>query len=190
MERGPLACTDAERRAAVALAEELRAARRDAVLQARWVRPGWPAGWALFAVAGVLGTVLSVAHPDTGVAVTGAGLALGAAHGRGRLPLGRARATQDVVARARARARVAVVVMAAVDRPRAAVLSEVPGALWWPHGALALATALAAARAAGAAGTLLGAAQLVPAAILLIATAALIEAAAAPARPADDAATE
>jgi hypothetical protein len=190
MERGPLACTDAERRAALALAGELRAARRSVELQARWVRPGWPAWQALCAAAGVVGTVLSVSHPVAGVVVTGAGLVVGVAHGRGRLVLGRARATQDVVAAARAPSRVAVVVMAAVDRPRAAAIAQSPTALWWVHGALALAAGLAAARVAGAEGTLLGAAQLVPAALLLIATAALLEAAAAPPRPADDAATE
>jgi len=36
MDRGPLACTDAERRAALALAARLRGAGRPARIEARW----------------------------------------------------------------------------------------------------------------------------------------------------------
>ncbi|MEA2276671.1 MAG: hypothetical protein QOC78_1631 [Solirubrobacteraceae bacterium] len=190
MERGPLACTDAERRAALALAARLRERGRAPRLEARWVRPGWPAWQALCAAAGVIASVLSVRHALTGLIVAAAALVLSAVHGRGRLPLGRARATQDVVARARAPARVAVVVLAAVDRPRAALLRQVPAPMAWLLGALLATVAFAVARLAGAGGTLLGAAQLVPAAVLLLATGALLEAAAARPEPADAAATD
>ncbi|MGZ8634123.1 MAG: hypothetical protein ACXWZZ_09770, partial [Solirubrobacteraceae bacterium] len=79
MGRGPLACTDAERRAALALAGELRGAGRAPRLEAHWVRPGWPAWQALCAVAGVAGGVLSVDRPRAGLIVAAAALALSAA---------------------------------------------------------------------------------------------------------------
>jgi hypothetical protein len=190
MDRGPLACTDAERRAALALAARLRAAGRAARIEARWVRPAWPAWQALFAAAGVVGSVLSVDRPTAGLIVTAAALAVSFAHGRGRLPLGRARATQDVVAPPSAPREVALVVLAAIDRPRATVLRRVPAPLAWLQGALALAAALAAARVAGAAGVALGAGQLVPAVLLLLAVAAFLDAAAQPPARADAAATD
>jgi hypothetical protein len=190
VDRGPLACTDAERRAALALLRRLRRARRSPRVEARWVRPGWPAWQALCAVAGVVGAVLSVDHPLAGLIVAAGAFALSVAHGRGLLPLGRARATQDVVARAREPRAVALIVLAAVDRPRTTVLWRVPAALEWLQGALAVTVALAGARVAGADGTLLGLAQLVPAAVALAAAASLVDAIVAPAAEADSAAAD
>ena len=189
MDRGPLACTDAERRAALALAAELRAAGRAPRLEARWVRPGWPAWHALCAIAGVVASVISVDYPLTGLVVVGVALAVSLGHGRGRLPLGRARATQDVVAPAPAPRTATLVVLAAVDRPRTSVLDRVPAPLLWLHGALLLTTGFVAARLAGAEGTLLGACQLVPTVVLLLAAAALLDAAFEPPAPSDAAAT-
>ena len=142
MDRGPLACTDAERRAALALLRRLRRARRSPRVEARWVRPGWPAWQALCAVAGVVAAVLSVDHALAGLILAAAALVVSAAHGRGQLPLGRARATQDVVAPAREPREVALIVLAAVDRPRTGVLGRVPAALEWLQGALVLTVAL------------------------------------------------
>jgi hypothetical protein len=190
VDRGPLACTDAERRAALALLRRLRRARRSPRVEARWVRPGWPAWQALCAVAGVIGAVLSVDHPLAGLIVAAGAFALSIAHGRGLLPLGRARATQDVVARAREPRAVALIVLAAVDRPRTTVLWRIPAALEWLQGALAVTVALAGARVAGADGTLLGLAQLVPAAGALVASASLVDAIVAPAAEADSAAAD
>jgi hypothetical protein len=190
VDRGPLACTDAERRAALALLRRLRRARRSPRIEARWVRPGWPAWQALCAVAGVVGAVLSVGHPLAGLIVAAGAFALSAIHGRGLLPLGRARATQDVVARAREPRGVALIVLAAVDRPRTTVLWRVPAALEWLQGALAVTVALAGARVAGADGTLLGLAQLVPAAVALVAAGSLVDAVVAPAAEADTAAAD
>jgi hypothetical protein len=189
MDRGPLACTDAERRAALALLRRLRRARRSPRVEARWLRPGWLAWQALCAIAGVVGAVLSVDHPLAGLIVAAAALAVSAAHGRGRLPLGRARATQDVVAPAREPRAVALVVLAAVDRPRTGVLGNVP-ALEWLQGALALTVALTGARVAGADGTLVGLAQLLPAVVALAAAAAFLDAVLQPAAPADTAAAD
>jgi hypothetical protein len=190
MDRGPLACTDAERRAALALAARLRAAGRAPRIEARWVRPGWPAWQALFAAAGVVGSVLSVDHPTIGLVVVGAALGLSLAHGRGRLRLGRARATQDVVAAAPTPREVALVVLAAVDRPRTAVIHRVPVALGALQAALALTVALTAVRVAGIEGIGLSAAQLVPAVLLLVAVAGFLDAAVQPAARADQAATD
>jgi hypothetical protein len=190
VDRGPLACTDAERRAALALLRRLRRARRSPRVEARWVRPAWPAWQALCAVAGVVGAVLSVDHPLAGLIVAAGAFALSVAHGRGLLPLGRARATQDVVARAREPRAVALIVMAAIDRPRTTVLWRVPAALEWLQGALAVTVALAGARVAGADGTLVGVAQLVPAAVALVAAASLVDAIVAPAAEADSAAAD
>jgi hypothetical protein len=190
VDRGPLACTDAERRAALALLRRLRRARRSPRVEARWVRPGWPAWQALCAVAGVVGAVLSVDHPLAGLIVAAGAFALSAAHGRGLLPLGRARATQDVVALAREPRAVALIVLAPVDRPRTTVLWRVPAALEWLQGALAITVALAGARVAGVDGTLLGIAQLIPAAVALVAAASLVDAIVAPAAEADSAAAD
>jgi hypothetical protein len=190
MDRGPLACTDAERRAALALLRRLRRARRSPRVEARWVRPGWPAWQALCAVAAVVGAVLSVDYPLPGLIVATAAFALSAAYGRGLLPLGRARATQDVVARAREPRAVALIVLAPVARPRTTVLWRLPAALECLQGALAVTVALAGARVAGAGGTLLGVAQLVPAAVALVAAAGLVDAIVAPAAEADSAAAD
>jgi hypothetical protein len=188
MDRGPLACTDAERRAALALAARLRAVGRAPRIEARWVRPSWPAWQALFAAAGVVGAVLSVDHATAGLIVGGAALALSLAHGRGRLPLGRARATQDVVAPAGEPRDVALVVMAAVDRPRTAVIGRVPAPLVWLQVALALTAALAAGRVAGTGG--LAVAQLVAAVVLLLGVAGFLDAAVEPAAATDPSATD
>jgi hypothetical protein len=188
MDRGPLACTDAERRAALALVRRLRRARRSPRVEARWLRPGWPAWQALCALAGAVGAVLSVDHAVTGVIVAAGGLVVSVAYGRGQLPLGRARATQDVVAGAREPRPVALVVLAAVDRPRRAVLGRVPAALEWLQLALVATVLLAGARVAGADGTLVGVAQLVPAVAALVAAAGFLDAIVAPAAAADPAA--
>lgn len=190
MESGPLACSDAERRSARALAAALRDAGRRPVIEGRWVRPAWPWVQALCAAAGVVFGVVGVAHPLTGTIGIGAALALSLLHGRGRLPLGRGRATQDVLAPAPEPAAVTLVVLAAVDRPRATLLGRVPAPLAWLAGALVLQGAATAARLAGADGTWIGALQLVPSVVLLVAAGLFAEAAVARAAPADPAATD
>src|SRR5690349_1776742 len=162
MESGPLACSDAERRSARALAAALRATGRRPVVEGRWVRPAWPWVQALCAAAGVVFGVVGVAHPLTGTIGVGAALLLSVAHGRGRLPLGRGRATQDVLVTAPEPTPVTLVVLAAVDRPRRALLARVRAPLVWLAGALALQAAATGARLAGVDGTWLGALQLVP----------------------------
>ncbi|MEP6954403.1 MAG: hypothetical protein ABI950_10115 [Solirubrobacteraceae bacterium] len=190
MEPGPLACSDAERRSARALAAALRARGRRCTTDGRWVRPGWPWVQALCATVGVAAGVVGVSHPLTGTILAGAALLVSLLHGRGRLPLGRARATQDVLAPAPSPAPVTLVVLAALDRPRATLLARVPAPLVWLAGALALQTAGTGARLAGVEGTLLGAAQILPSTVLLLVAGLLADAAVARPGHADNAATD
>ncbi|MGZ4271508.1 MAG: hypothetical protein ACXVSX_20150 [Solirubrobacteraceae bacterium] len=190
MDAGPLACTDAERRSARALAAALRAHGRRPRTEGRWVRPVWPWVQALCAAAGVAGGVLGVQHPLTGLIVVAAALALSLAHGRGRLPLGRGRATQDVLAPAPRPAPVTLVVLAATDRPRASLLSRVPAPLAWLDAALVLQGAATAARVAGVDGTWLGALQILPSAALLVAAGLFADAAVSRPGAANPAATD
>src|SRR4051812_39918585 len=95
------ACTDAERRACVLLRGELRARGLPARVETFWVRPQWPLAWALHAVLGVAGSLLSVAVPAAGLGLLVATLVSYALDVTGRAHLLRAvfprRATQVVV---------------------------------------------------------------------------------------------
>src|SRR4051794_17854491 len=195
---GPLACSDAERRAARRHAATLRRAGRTVRVEALWVRPATAATLAACAAAGVAASVVSVDRPLAGLIVAGVALALAAAE-LGPLPLLRrltyARATQNVLSAAAAGARakpVTLVLVAATDRPRAGLLHRAgipPGPV--TVAALALVAVCAAARVAfDAGGTLLGAVQLVPTAVLVLAVGGLVDAAVAAPAPADDGAVE
>ena len=59
--RGP--CTDAERRAAGWLHDELRAAGHEAWVETHWVRPQWALSLALHATLGVVASVLAITAP-------------------------------------------------------------------------------------------------------------------------------
>jgi hypothetical protein len=176
------ACTDAERRAALWLHDELRARGVDAYVETRWVRPQ---RWAVLAIGSLLcvaGSLLAVALPVAGLVVAGLGglsLAIEALGWPGpvRLLFPR-RATQHVLTSVAA-AGVPLVIAAAYDAPRRGlVLNERWRALLKrvPRGSLAVCGALlaaaAAARVAGVEGTWLGALQLVPTIVLLVAFAA------------------
>src|SRR6476620_6944111 len=116
------ACTDAERRAALLLRDELRARGAPARVEPLWVRPQWPASWALHAALGVLGTLLSVGVPVAGLAVLGATLVSFVLDVTGRAHLLRAlfprRATQLVVSSLPPQDRIRLVITASVDAPR------------------------------------------------------------------------
>lgn len=187
---GRVAGSDAERRAARLLASELRRGGRRPRLQTLWIRPSWAPILALLCGVSVLGTVVSVDHPQTGAALCLAALALFALDISGRLPVLRrlttARATQNVVAADPREAPVRLVVTAAVDSPRPAALSRgglgrtwvaarrllgpvAPGGFGVVAGGLAAASVLALLRAAEIDGDWLGILQLIPAAILIAA---------------------
>ena len=81
------ACTDAERRAAGWLRDELRARGHDARVETHWVRPHWAPALAIAALLAAAGSLISVAVPLAGViaaAAAAACLALEASVARAR----------------------------------------------------------------------------------------------------------
>src|SRR4051794_9142410 len=153
MSPAPLACSDAQRRAARRHAAALRAAGRTVVVEALWVRPARAWALATCAAAGVAASVLSVDRPAAGLAVAAVALVLALAE-LGPFPLLRrltfARATQNVLSAAAAPAKpVTLILTAATDRPRAALLRRagIPAEAV-TVAALALVAACAAARVA------------------------------------------
>ena len=193
--RGP--CTDAERRAALLLRDQLRARGAPARVEPIWVRPQWPASWALHAALGVVGTLLSVGIPIAGLAILAITLGSFFLDVTGRAHLLRAvfprRATQNVVSAPPSQDRVRLVITASVDAPRTGAIFAPRYARLRIHGplvvaiALAVLTALAIARVAGVDGQGIGVAQLVPTVVLLLAAAALVDVALSPPSPGADA---
>src|SRR3954454_15276962 len=192
------ACTDAERRAATLLRDELRARGAPARVETIWIRPQWPAAWALHAALGVVGTLLSVGVPVAGLAVLAATLVSFVLDVSGRAHLLRAllprRATQLVSSEPPPpRDRIRRVVTASLDAPRTGAVFAPRYARLRPYApalatvALAILTGLAIARVAGAGGQAIGAAQLAPTVVLLLAAAALTDIALSPPSPGADA---
>src|SRR3954447_8743726 len=188
------ACTDAERRGALLLRDELRARGRPARVETVWVRPQWPAAWALHAALGVAGTLLSVGVPAAGLAILAATLVSYVLDVTGRAHVVRAvfprRATQLVLSEPPPpRDKVRLVVTASTDAPRTGAIFAPRYARLRPYApalvtaSLALLTGLAVARLAGAEGQAIGVAQLVPTVLLLLAAAALIDVALSPPSP-------
>jgi hypothetical protein len=123
------ACSDGERRAAVALRDELRLVGRPARLETAWVRPAWPVAYALLCLLGVAGSLAAISWPAVGLGVVLAALVLLAGDASGRLALIRfilpRRATVTLVSEPPPRrpglppARVRLVVTASLDAGRA-----------------------------------------------------------------------
>ncbi len=203
---GRSAGSDAERRAALLCARELRAAGRRPRMRTLWF---WPQRWlprALYAALGVAGSVTAESTPVAGLALAGGALLATLVESAG-LPLaGRLstrRATQNVVAPPiDPGPRVLLILTASVDAPPDGVATRLRSALTerlhggrsaaivpGPAGTLALVlaaiAACAGARVAGAEGVALGAVQLVPTAMAILLIGAFIDAAVA--RPAPDA---
>jgi hypothetical protein len=187
-DRGP--CTDAERRAARAIARRLRATGRRPRTQTVWVRPASPAILALASALGVGASVVSVDHPMTGL-----WMAVAALLAVPLAPLLSARrATQTVWAAASEPPPGAVrllLVCRADAQPaplaeRALARARLPGPRIVLSLALAALVALAAVRTGGSGGTALGAGQLVPTAVCIAAVGAFLDAWVA--RPGDAAA--
>jgi hypothetical protein len=175
--RGP--GTDAERRAALWLRDQVRSRGRDARVDTVWVRPQWAAVYAGHAALAAAASALCVSAPTAGLAL-GLAVALsfvGDLTGAFFL-LRRAspeRATQNVVSSpAEAAKPVKLVVCASVDAPRSAALTRRP-----PVRVLALAVCLvcacAGARLAGLDGRALGIVQLIPTVTVLVAAALLVD---------------
>lgn len=200
--------TDAERRAAVWLAGQLRGGRRRASLQTFWCRPNWALAQAWHTLAAIVGSLLSVHHGYLGGAVVlGALLCVIADGVSGYSPgrrLTREHASQNVVSRAPSRpeeTRVRLIVTANYDAGRtglayrswlrtpAARLRRLTGPLspgWtaWLAILMACLIAVGVVRHGGTEGTPIGIVQLVPTAVLVLALALLLELAAAPFGPA------
>jgi hypothetical protein len=178
--RGP--CTDAERRAARAIARRLRELGRRPRTQTVWVRPGNEWALAVASMLGIAGSVASVDHAKTGLWLAVGGLVLFAV-----APLlGARRATQTVwvvtsgsdpdvtpvrlllTCRADAQpAPLAERVLARIGLPGPRVLLAL---------ALAAIVALTAVRTGGTGGTALGAGQLVPTAVCIALLGAFLDA--------------
>ena len=112
------ACTDAERRAALWLHDELRSRGHEAWVETRWVRPQRYATVALGCLLAVAGSLLATVSPAAGLAVAVTGALVLALEAIGFVPpLFPRRATQDVLVPAVAPA-MPLVVAAAYDAPR------------------------------------------------------------------------
>lgn len=181
-ERSGAAGTDAERRAARALAERLRACGRDARVATIWVRTAWWLPLVVVSVLGVAGSVLAIAAPVAGLVLAGLALLALLAELSPRPLLRRltiARATQNVVSPPPERAGerpVTLILTAAVDLPRRGWAERVPGGVpRWLMGALLLIVACAVTRVAGVDAGWLGAVQLPPTLVLLGAIVVLLD---------------
>lgn len=173
--------SDAERRAALALAEELRAAGREVRVLPLWVRTAWWAPLAIAAALGIAGSVVAVEAPVPGLVLALTGLAVALTELTPLQPLRRltiARATQNVVVAPRATPddSITLVLTAAVDRERRGLARRLPGGvLRWLIPSLALVAGCAIARAAEVDGDWLGIVQLPPTLALLLCALSLLD---------------
>jgi hypothetical protein len=190
--RGP--CTDAERRAALWLHDDLRSRGHEAWVETVWVRPQWPWSLALHSALGIAASLTSTAAslviPSLVVAALAFlsfGLELAGRPGLSTLLFFR-RATQLVVVEPAVDGvggKVILWITANVDAPPRGVVFRDgwrrlgarlrPGPLVWVLIALGGVAAACAARVAGAEGTLLGALQFVPTLVLLLAATAALD---------------
>jgi hypothetical protein len=182
--RGP--CTDAERRAAGWLHDELRRSGHSAWVETHWVRPQWPGSLLLACALGIAGALASTRVPVAGAvlaAVAALSLAMDAAGRPGVLRgVFARRATQNVLVVAPDPERVAVLVCARYDAPRRGLLFAEPlrrlaaRAGPDPRAWLALAAAVVALgaglRAADVGGTGVGVLQFTGAVLLVLGVAA------------------
>ena len=183
--------TDAERRAALVLAEALRADGRAVAIEPVWVRPQWALVHAVHVALLIAGGLLAIKVPAAGLAVTAAALVsmsldlLG--YGSPVRRVSPARATQNVVAAPAGPERpVRLVIAAGYDAPRGGLAyrarfqrwwraaerwayGRLPGPLAWLAIGGALLLVLAIARTAGAQGTPLDVLQLLVTIKLLVA---------------------
>jgi hypothetical protein len=172
------ACTDAERRAALWLHDELRSRGHEPWVRTRWMRPQLYASLALGCLLAVAGGLLSTVAAAAGLAVAVAGAAVLALHAGGlALPLFPRRATQDVLTEATGNV---LVIKAAYGAPRRGlVLNDRWRRLLRPRWGLAacgiVVAGAAGARLGGVEAAWLGAVQLVPTVVLLVAFAAAID---------------
>ncbi len=197
--------TNAERRAAVWLASELRSARRQAAVETFWCRPNWALTDAWHAMLAVLGSLLAVGSPQLGGAVVLLALVSLAADALTGFSLGRRltpeRASQNVVSAAGIdppAARLIItanydagrmgLVYRAAPRRMAARLhrlagGRLPGWRGWLAIAFGWLLGIAIVRDSGTTTTAIDILQLLPTAALVIAAGLLLELAGSPFGP-------
>jgi hypothetical protein len=173
--RGP--CTDAERRAARAIAQRLRALGRRPRTQTVWVRRDNHGLLALISALGVAASLVSVDHARTGLGIAAGALVLLALAPM----LGARRATQWVWAGGDARTVRLLLTCRADAQPvpiaeRWPARAALPGPRVLLGLALAALAALAAVRTGGTGGTALGAIQLLPTAVCIAGVGAFLDA--------------
>jgi hypothetical protein len=169
------ACTDAERRAALWLHDEIRALGRQAWVETLWVRPYRALELALAALLAVAGSLVATAAAIPGLVPA----ALGALWMLVPLPVLPRRATQHVLT-AVPDDGIVLAITAAYDAPkRGFVLNDrwrrFLKPRWLPAACGVAVTATAAARVAGYEPGWLGAVQLVPTIVLLVTLAAALD---------------
>jgi hypothetical protein len=180
--RGP--CTDAERRAAAWLHDELRGAGHEAWVETHWVRPQWALSIALHATVGVVASLVAISAPLPGLIVAAVAAVSMALEGFGlpgllRLAFPR-RATQNVLTVPEEGGGVTLLIAAPYAAPRGGFGRRlVEGRQAWVAAALVLVAVCAGLRALDLDGLWLGLLQFVPTIALLLALAAAGDAAVA-----------
>jgi hypothetical protein len=198
--------TNAERRAGLWLASELRSARRQATVETFWCRPNWALAHAWHTILAVVGSLLTVASPKVGGVVILIAVISLVLDGLTGVSLGRRlspeHASQNVVSPAtNSTAPVTLIVTANYDAGRmgfvyrptvrrlaarlnAVVGGRAPGWLGWVLIGFLWLLAMAILRDVGKAGTALDVVQLIPTAALVIAAGLLLELSGSPFGPA------
>ncbi len=189
--------TDAERRAARWLSDQLDADGREARLEPFWCRPNWALANLWHVALGLAGSLVAVSSASVGGALVLVALLSTVADALTGRSLGRLltpeRASQNVVSEADdPTRRVRVVITANYDAPRAglayrasfrrpsarltrALGGATPGWAGWITILLAWLLAVAIARVGGSTGSLIGALQLLPTVALVLGLALLAE---------------
>jgi hypothetical protein len=186
------ACTDAERRAALALHDELRSRGHEAWVETHWVRPQWALSIALHATIGVVASLVAISAPLPGLiaaAVAAVSIALEGVGLPGLLRLAfPRRATQNVLTVPEEGAGVTLLIAAPYAAPRGGLGRRlIEGRRLWVAGALVLVAVCAGLRALDLDGLWLGLLQFVPTIALLLALAAAGDAAVADPAPGGEA---
>ena len=170
------ACSEAERLAAEALAEQLLESGRLATIQPFWAYPRWWLAQAICSALGVLASVLCIDAPLTGLIVAAVALVLSLIDGTRLAPLRRltgSRASQNVISPPPASAPkppVTLILTAAIDDRPAAPNRFLPASLIATNAAcIVLVAACAALRLAEINGLPISIAQMVPTLLLLAA---------------------
>jgi Peptidase family M28 len=197
--------TNAERRAALWLASELRDTGRPIVIETFWCRPNWALAHAWHAGLALAGSLVAVKSATVGAVLIGAALVSLVldsltGHSLGRR-LSHEHASQNVVSRTRTdgppitlvvtanydSGRMGLVYRPGIRRPVARLsrllAGRAPGWQCWLAIGFIWALVAAILRTRGSAGTTIDVVQLIPTASLVLATAALFELAAAPFGP-------